>query len=239
MQPIPTRSVIPKFFRLPREIRNKIYIFALPKGKWQIADVSGYDGFDFTGSIDAPNGFYFPLSSKLSVLRVDRQMRQEALPLAYRRTVFHLDDMDDLVKLLVAVGRIGRDNIESLDLTWESRAESELIWDELREEGLDSDEVYPVLPALHATKCAQLLKQCKRLKLVRLYFESDLINNITPNAFETSPGIRELCSAQGIGRLQIWDFGHEPMEQGSLAKWLKGEIESSGEERENEKGNGK
>jgi hypothetical protein len=43
-------------------------------------------------------------------------MRQEALPFAYRRTVMHLDDMDDVIKLLIAVSNIGRDNIESLEL---------------------------------------------------------------------------------------------------------------------------
>ena len=36
--------------------------------------------------------------------------------LAYHRTVFHLDDMDDLIKRLIAVSDIGRDNIESLEL---------------------------------------------------------------------------------------------------------------------------
>lgn len=50
------------------------------------------------------------------MLRVNKQMRQEALPLAYRRTVFHLSDLDDLIKLLILVGDIGRNNIESLEL---------------------------------------------------------------------------------------------------------------------------
>lgn len=69
--------------------------------------------------------FYFSLSKKLTVLRINRQMRQETLPLAYRRTVFHLNDMNDLIKLLIAVGKIGRDSIESLKLTWKSRVDSE------------------------------------------------------------------------------------------------------------------
>ena len=84
---------------------------------------------NFTGSIGDPSGFYFRLSSETSVIRVNRQMRQEALPIAYRRTVFHPDDTDDLIKLFIAVGRVGRDNIESWGLTWESRADSELKWD--------------------------------------------------------------------------------------------------------------
>lgn len=53
-------------------------------------------------------------------------MCQKALPRVYRRTVFYLDDMDDLFKLLIAVGRISRDNIELLELTGESRVDSEL-----------------------------------------------------------------------------------------------------------------
>ena len=59
-------------------------------------------------------------------------MRQKALPLAYRRTIFHLNDMDELIKLLLAVGRIGRDNIESLGLAWESRADSEFKFESVR-----------------------------------------------------------------------------------------------------------
>ncbi len=194
--------------------------------------MDNWDGLNFTGSIGDPSGFYFPLSSKLSVLRVDRQIRQEALPLAYRRTVFHLDDMDDFIKLLIAVGKIGRDNIESLELTWESRADSELKWDKAP----DSDDLFLTLPTLHAAKCVQLLKQCKRLEFLRLYFESDLISNISSDAFKTHPGIRGLCSVRGIKRVQIWDLGHEPIEQHGLAKWLKGEMESPGEEGANEKG---
>ena len=78
--------------------------------------MDSYNGFNFVESIDDPSGYYSPFSNELTILRVNRQMRQEALPLAYRRTIFRVDDMNDLVKLLIAVGRIGRDNIESLDL---------------------------------------------------------------------------------------------------------------------------
>lgn len=221
------------FFRLPREVRDKIYTFALPMGRWQIGDVENYDVSNFTGSIGDSSGFYFPLSSELTVLRVGRQIRQETLPLAYRRTVFHLNDMDNLVKLLIAVGRVGRDNIESLELTWGSRADSESKWDEAR----DSDDLPLALPALHAVKCVQLLKQCKRLKFLRLYFESDLITDISPDAFKSDPGIRELCSIRGIERVQIWELGDEPIEQHGVVKWLKGEMESSGEKGEDENKN--
>jgi len=78
--------------------------------------VDNRDELNFTGTLGDPSISYFPPSSELTILRVDRQTRQEALPLAYRRTVFHLDDMDDLIKLLIAVGIVGRNNIESLGL---------------------------------------------------------------------------------------------------------------------------
>lgn len=221
--------------RLPMEIRDKIYKLVLPRGEWQVGDVDNYNGFNFVGSIGDLSGYYFPFSNELTILRVNRQMRQEALPLAYRRTIFRVDDMEDLIKLLIAVGRIGRDNIESLDLAWESRADSELQWDEAPH----SDDRLLTLPSLHASRCVQLLKQCKRLKSLRLYFERDLISNIPPNVFKINPGIYELCSVRAFKRVQICDLAREPIEQLGLAKWLKGELEFSGKVDNNGMGVGK
>jgi len=203
--------------KLPRELRNKIYIFALPRGKWHKKDVSNFIRLSFTGGIGDPSGLYFPLSKDLTILRVDRQMRREALPLAYRRTVFQLDDMDDLIKLLMVVGKVGRENIESLELAWESRADAECKW----EETPDSEDPYLRLPTLHVVKCVQLLKQCKRLTSLRLYFDRDLILEICPDIYETDPGIRGLCSIRGIKRVEIWGLDHEPLEQYGLVKYLK------------------
>lgn len=222
------------FFKLPKELRDKIYIFALPKGEWKIGDVDSSNELNFAGGIGDPSGFYFPLSS-LTVLRVNRQMRQEALPLAYRRTVFHLDDMDDLIKLLIAVGDIGRDNIESLELAWQSRTDFECQW----AEAPVPNEHSLTLPTLHVAKCVQLLKQCKSLRFLRLYFESDLILGMSPDAYKADPGICELCSVRGIERVEIWDLGYELLEQCGFVKWLKEAIESSGEDGEDETGVGK
>ncbi|KAL9014435.1 MAG: hypothetical protein Q9173_000917 [Seirophora scorigena] len=218
----------PLLFKLPREIRNQIYDFALPKGNWQIEDVDDFNRSKFIQSIGDPSGFYFPLSGKIAALGVSRQIRQEALPFAYRRTLFHLDDMDDLVKLLVAVGKVGRDNIEMLELAWESRADSELKLDE----NPNSDDSSLLLPTLHAARCVQLLKQCKRLRSLRLHVESALINDIPPDDFKAHPGIRELCSLRGIKTVRICDLGHEPVDNHGLAKWLREKMESPTEEQE-------
>ncbi|KAL9611963.1 MAG: hypothetical protein Q9167_003403 [Letrouitia subvulpina] len=222
-----SNSIIPMFFKLPQEVRNKIYTFALPLGTWQIRGTDNCAGSNFAGNIGDPSGFYFPLSNQLTVLRVNKQMRQESLPLAYRRTVFHLDNVDDLIKLLVAAGRIGRNNIESLELMWESKADIELKWDEDSDFG---DQSW-TLPILHAVKCAQLLKQCKRLKNLRFYVENDLITNMPVDAFQNDPGIRELCSVRPIKTVQIWNLEYEPIEQCRLAEWLKKQIESPEEEK--------
>ncbi len=93
---------------------------------WQIEDMAAEGGFDFAGSIGDPSGFYFPLASELGILKVNKQMRWDALPVAYRRTIFHTDEVDDLVRLPVAVGATGRDNILSVDLRWASSGDSEL-----------------------------------------------------------------------------------------------------------------
>ncbi|KAH7310152.1 hypothetical protein BKA65DRAFT_485092 [Rhexocercosporidium sp. MPI-PUGE-AT-0058] len=106
LQPNTTSVSESMFFnKLPKELRDRIYLFAVPIKEWNIGDVDSSNELDFAEGIGDLSGFYFPLSS-LAMLRVNKQMRQEALPLAYRRTVFHLYDMDDLIRLLIAVGDI-------------------------------------------------------------------------------------------------------------------------------------
>ena len=85
-------------------------------------------------------------------------LRHETLSLAYSRTPFCLNDMDELMKLLIAVGKIGRDNIDSLEFTWQSEADIKCKW----VEDPDSDPSL-TLPTLHVARCIQLLKQCKKL----------------------------------------------------------------------------
>ncbi len=219
------------FYKLSRELRNRIYIFALFKEEWKIEDMSTFDELNFTEDMSDSSDFYFSLSKKLTVLRVNKQMRQETLSLAYRRTIFHLNDMNDLIKLLIAIKKIDRDSIESLKLTWESRVDSECKWDE----ALNSEDSSLTLSTLHVVKCVQLLKQCKRLTFLRLYFERDLINNIFSNVFKVDSEIRELCFVQEIERVKIWGLNYESLKQRDLVKWLKEEIKSFEKKEKNEK----
>jgi len=173
-----------------------------------------------TGGIGDPHGFLFPLSKNLGFLSVNKQTRQESLPLAYRTTAFHLEDVDDLLKLLVAVGETGRNNIESLYFPWESRSDLQRKW---------KDNPHAVdhslqLPNLHVIKCVQLLKQCSRLRSLRLYFESDLIDQIDPARFRSDPGIQALQSVR-VDKVEVYSLGHESLEQHALIHWLKAEME--------------
>lgn len=150
-------------------------------------------------------------------------MRQESLPLVYHRTFFQLDDMDDLIKLLIAVGQTGRQNVESVEFPWGSRADSECKWVEFP----DSDHHFLTLPTLHVAKCVKLLEQCKRLRFLRILFERELILSMPFSSFKADPGIQGLCSLRGIEKVEIWSLGNEPLEQLYLAKWLKENIEGS------------
>jgi hypothetical protein len=212
------------FFELPKELRDKIYSYAVPQGAWVGEDTDSFNELNFSGGIGDASGFYFPLN-RLSVLRINRQIRQETLPVAYQRTLFHFDDMDDLIKFLIAIGKIGRDNIECLELAWQSRADLEDQWTEAP----IPDEHSLTLPVLHAARCVQLLRQCKSLRFLQLYFERDLILDVSPNSYKADPGIVELCSIQGIERVEICNLGYESLDQCDFVKWLKAIMESSGE----------
>ncbi|KAK2052807.1 hypothetical protein LY76DRAFT_582861 [Colletotrichum caudatum] len=207
-------------FSLPREVRDRIYALAIPQSEWQIADVDQFDRNIFAGALGDPTGYYYPLSKDLTLLRVSKDIRDEALPLAYRKMIFRLDDLDDLVKLLLAIGNIGRDNIQSVIFPWESRSDLEERWKECR----DFDGLSGALPKLHTSKCAQLLRQCKRLRFMRLQFQEDFLATIPPLVFKTDPGIQGLLHLPRIQKVEICDLADMGVEH-CLAIWLKTQIE--------------
>ncbi|KAF4622741.1 hypothetical protein G7Y89_g14288 [Cudoniella acicularis] len=220
------RGLGPMLSKLPKELRDKIYIFALPKAEWKVGGADTPGKLNFVRGTGDPSGFYFLFREDFTLLRVNKQIRQEALPLTYRRTVFHLDDIDDVIKLLIAVGDVGRDNIESLELAWQSRSDFECQW----AEAPVPNEYSLTLPTLHVRKCVQLLSQCKNLKFLRLYFEREVIRGMSPDTYKSDPSIGELCSVRGIERVEIWDLSYEPLKCG-FVNWLKEVIESPRQDR--------
>lgn len=212
------------FFDLPAEIRLKIYTFAFPRGVWNTLGSGEFEQDNFPRGVGDPSGFYYPFSRELVVLRVNKQMRHEALPFAYRRTVFHLDDLDRAIKFLVAVGETGRNNIESLHFAWEStsdpgcRLETRPV----------SKIAYLTLPILHTSRCIQLLKHCKRLRHLRLGFDSELLRDMAPQTLMADSGIQSLCSLQGVRKFEMCDVEFSSLEHFEFAQWLKREVERRG-----------
>ncbi|KAL8910102.1 MAG: hypothetical protein Q9171_004594 [Xanthocarpia ochracea] len=219
LQRSPRSSHVSSFFsKLPRELRDRIYSFVLPRQSWSMGEhIFTVPELFLVESIGDLSVFYFPLSTPsisatdLGILSVSQQMREEALPLALRRTSFQLDDIDDLIKLLLNIGQTGRENIESLEFGWYSTAE---MGPSL------------TLPAIHVETCLQLLKQCARLKDLQLHFEKDLIDIISPDAFKANVGIQGLSSIRGLRSVEIRSLENHPLEQEGVVRWLKEQLES-------------
>jgi hypothetical protein len=163
--------------KLPKELRERIYYF----------------------------GFYYPMSS-LGLLRVNRLVREEVLPVAYSKTTFRMEDIDDVVKLLIAIGETGRNNIKSLEFRWQSKSDLEC---QPAQSG--TTECPFALPTLHVTTCIRLLEQCKSIKFICILFDNVIFSDINSRDYKSVAGIRELSSIRGIERLDIRDLSNEPL----------------------------
>lgn len=203
---------------LPHELRLDILDLAIPKQEWEERDPSEFLAHVFPGSIGDLSGFYFPLSQNIHSLLVNKQMRQDALPFAYRMIGFRWDDIDSFIKFAISIGEIGRNNVESLELFWLSSTDSEFR--------PSPEDIDLRLPALHVLRCVQLLKQFKRLRHLRLIFDDDLLSTTPCEIFKSDLGIRELSSIQGIQLVEIWGFDKEHLDRKlACAKWLKEELQ--------------
>jgi hypothetical protein len=213
---------ISPFFKLPVEIRQSIYTYAIRTVHWHIADIEAFARNNLPRGIGDLSGFYYPLRKDLSVLFVNKQMRREALPIAYRQTHFEIDDVDDVVKFLLAIGRTGRNNIESLGFSWESKADSEEKQMNVVATAGGAD---PTLPCLHASSCSLLLKECGRLRRLRLYLDDELVQRIPVDSFMADPGVIALCSVRGIARVEILSLINGPIEGCKISELLRDAME--------------
>lgn len=114
---------VPSFFRLPRETRDDIYAYAIPTTELQVVGSGDASGVEFARGMGDPSGFYFPFRSNLGILAANRQIRKEALRLAYRKTSIRLDDINEFIKFAILIGNIGRHNSDrallgKVKVTW-------------------------------------------------------------------------------------------------------------------------
>ncbi|KXJ89534.1 hypothetical protein Micbo1qcDRAFT_196823 [Microdochium bolleyi] len=84
------------------KIRQAIYKFALPRVDWAMVDDEEFEHNDFPRGIGDPSGFHFPLSNALSVPRLNKQIRREALPFSYRQIKFCFHNLESATKFLIA-----------------------------------------------------------------------------------------------------------------------------------------
>lgn len=202
-----------------------IYRLTIGERSYQVDENHRHDErhLELVGGIAEPSGFYFQLPTYSNILVLNRQIRMEALPTAFRSLSLAAMDIDELVRFLIVIGDIGRSNIESLSCYWESKSEMEIRW------ATDSNSSDPTLalPNLHVTKVGHLLRQCQRLRYLQLYLEEDSIRHMNLESFKTDSGVKELCTARKIERVEIFDFDHQRYEGNELTQWLKENIQKS------------
>ena len=178
----------------------------------------------FLTGLGDPSGFYFPVFDDVELMSLNKQIREEALPVAYASTRFQFKYMEELIHFLLAIGRLGRRNIEALDITWDTFTDHEFIdW-----RYFIPAEVPPKLPLLHAERCVGLLKQCERLKYLHVRLEEKVLNAVPMSFFEADPGILGLCSLPRIPEVEVTAhdrFGDEPEEILSHVVWLKEKMQ--------------
>lgn len=190
---IPMRS-LPRILTLPREIRDMIYMFALPeKIQMTVWDNANEEiSTLFLRGIGDPAGVFLnpPTQEEVSLLGVNNQIRSEVLHEVIRRCHFRVVHRQ-VIQLLLSIGRLGRENIESLEIKW---AELEM----------DSDvDQYPAVH--HQVRYIELLRQCKRLRCLRLIFPSPSQPNPNfPDELNGDPTVSALISPfAGLGMSDI------------------------------------
>jgi hypothetical protein len=141
-------------------------------------------------------------------------MRQEALPVAYQKTIFRLDDIDAVIRLLLTIGTIGRSNIGFLEFSWQSFSEMEC-------QRLPPPETIgpPLnLPKLHAQRCIRLLRECQKLRTLRLLFDRDLVLALPIQAYQADIGLCGLRSLTSVRILEVLDLDGKPIEDGDFKR---------------------
>ncbi|KAF7554135.1 hypothetical protein G7Z17_g3132 [Cylindrodendrum hubeiense] len=211
------RSSTSLLLDLPFELRKFIYDHALPPRKAQITGFAPAGPCNVPFSVGDLTGFYLPWTRHRTVLALNRQIRQEALPLAFERTAFRLIDIDDVVKFLITIGSIGRDNIRSLEFPWERMGDMVFGCEEFPN-GLQG---LLKLPDLHAVRCVQLLKQCKNLAFLRIHFNKDILKHMSKKDFRNDPGIKTLRTLSGLQKFEAVGDNDESLEHDRHVRWLR------------------
>ena len=114
-----------KHFPVPREIRNRIYEFALQLPHALISEEAAEEGFKkYNKSYPARLTHSYPLERKagspfdLSLLLVSKAMYLEAYPVFYKTNVLYFKDTDILYSFLNGIGAARRHAVTHVGFNW-------------------------------------------------------------------------------------------------------------------------
>ncbi|KAI9904422.1 hypothetical protein N3K66_000951 [Trichothecium roseum] len=194
---------------LPVEIRWMIYTLALEERHLTYRPSLHHDPSpqSWPACLGDLTGYHTRFGRALT--HVCRSVRADALAADYAATTLSAHTTDDLVKMLIAIGRVGRDNVRSLVITWVTKAERACGGgsDSYNGSGSWSGSVggggrgvssrinsyyYPheKLPAVNAGRSLELIELCPRLKRVEVWFPSKLMREVRPDMFMVDGGIK-------------------------------------------------
>ena len=132
-----------------------------------------------------------------------------------------MDDIDDLIKLLIAIGDIGRKNLRFLEFTWQSRCDS----DSKDTTAAQNAESITTMPTLLIGRVVELLKQCKCLETLRILFDIDDSVEFDAMDFDARIELSQLNSLLGVRTVEICGLNYEPLPQHRFANWLKESLQ--------------
>ncbi|KAH6888200.1 hypothetical protein B0T10DRAFT_607368 [Thelonectria olida] len=205
------------FFKLPEDVRRKIIELLLPEQVWHPKSTTSLRIWH--RDLGDQSGFHFAWGKEPVILRVAKWIREEALPLAWRKVTARLDDMDDMLRFLLSIGTIGRENITKMEVKWQSFSDFQVALRDVE----DVNSYTPRLPSLHTARLTKLLRGCKSGPRIHVDFRSDMTENLTVEEFWEDAGIRRLCKLHKGGANEIRE--HLTETDGDLGRVKSLEVE--------------
>ncbi|KAI9710637.1 MAG: hypothetical protein M1812_007402 [Candelaria pacifica] len=222
------------FLNLPPELRNQIYTYILlltPETNpelttdtqtWFSPVPPEYQSQNFIvdaivnvpgSNLDDYGTNQRPLTNRGAILRTNRQIYHEALPIAYGKNSFQLCGTSPLAAFLALIGPVARANIPEIFLCWCNIG--------------------------RGVEAFKLMKSCERLKqlIIRVSetCEEDVVKGEGVSRFRDSETARELSKLRGL-RYLGWtnDSENEMFEDEGAEDWLCDEVMKEGDEDEGE-----
>jgi hypothetical protein len=199
-------------------VRDIIYDFTLPFHTLELPESIFHQRQTLPEAIGDPTGF-FESTRGCASLQLCKGLRAEMLPIAYANMCCEAQDLGNAVKLLMAIGTIGRDSLGHLDVLWSGGGSEE------EHEHSPSEATTTLwLPSRHVPLCLHLLAECRGLKTLSLRFERELLSATPLDDFQRNTGILQLASIKHVIQVNMLDVWGDSLDDHALLQWLKREM---------------